>query len=193
MEMWPDTSRLAYSVKRKAEVAAGIFVPPNGNRSNKNFRHTDETKILIKEKVLSARSSATRERGSYMTTAGKISFQTKWKQISFEKRKQFSIDTKEAIRLANEKRSNEADVFAKKHFSTILQMQKQGMTLTEIARKMNKDGHKTRRGSVWTIQTVQQIIKRMANKLRLRDRLKSEIVGVAVPQKKRVIGWDRKI
>ena len=162
MPNWSLERRTAYSERRKNEVAAGINVPPKGNAGNTDFRHTEESKQLMKEKVAEARERIIQERGEYLTTEGKASKKAKMEEwLTPERRKEFAESTKEALVLAKKTQKNKADNFAKKHLPIIQKLKTQGLNLIEIANKLNEDGLTSRRGTSWTDQTVRQILKRL--------------------------------
>lgn len=68
---WSKETEEAYSKRRKTEVAEGICVPPSGNAGNKLFRHTEETKNIIRKKARMNRILITDERPSYISKQGK--------------------------------------------------------------------------------------------------------------------------
>jgi len=66
----------------------------------------------------------------------------------------------EARQLSNETNRREAEAFADKVLSTVLQYRNQGESLPTIADRLNKMGVKTRRGGKWYPSTVANILKR---------------------------------
>lgn len=68
---WSEETKKSYSSKRKEEVAAGINVPPKGNAGNKDFRHTEETKLRQSEIHKELRRKAIEERGSWVSPEGR--------------------------------------------------------------------------------------------------------------------------
>jgi Putative endonuclease segE, GIY-YIG domain len=58
--------------KRKAQIALGIGVPPNGNRGNKDYRHTILNRVAIRAGVAKARERIFSERDTYLTEEGKV-------------------------------------------------------------------------------------------------------------------------
>ena len=104
------------------------------------------------------------------------------KDFSPERREQFAKETIEARKKAEEIRKDEADKFAKKYISIIVAKQKQGFGLVEIAKQLNDEGHKSRRGGEWTDQTVRQILKRFPS---------IDDPPVTPVQRKKIIGWEK--
>ncbi len=70
---WTPEAIASMVEKRKAQIAVGIGVPPLGNRGNKDFRHTEESRKSIKAGVAAARQRIFSERETYHTEQGKIS------------------------------------------------------------------------------------------------------------------------
>jgi hypothetical protein len=167
------------------------------------FRHSDKSKALIQQKVSEAHKRATEERGDYLTQSGKESIKTKLaERLTSDRRKKFAEDTEQARSLAEKARKNAADKFAQKYIPIIKQLQNRGMGLTEIAKHLNTEGHKSRRGGAWTDQTVRQVLKRTVAQPAVKSRdLSSELLGkpkviqqdIKIGTPKRILGWDRKI
>jgi|ERR1035437_519223 hypothetical protein len=123
-----------------------------------------------------------------MTEQGKESIRSKLEErLTPERREQFAKETIEARKKAEMVRKEAADDFAKKYGPMILDKQKMGYGLVEIAKQLNNEGHKSRRGAEWTDQTVRQILKRMPKQKPI-VLVKPPII---VPQiRKKWIGWD---
>lgn len=107
--------------------------------------------------------------------------------ITSERREQFSKETIKARELAEKVRKEEADEFAKKYISIIREKLEKGYKLTKIADDMNKEGILSRRGGLWTDQTVRQILNRFPKPIK-KIEPKIEIKNIPL---KRIIGWDR--
>lgn len=162
---WTPERKQTYALRRKAEVAAGINVPPKGNAGNKEFRHTEESKQLMRQKAAEAHERIMAERGSYHTPEGIASRRAKMDDwLTPERRERFREETKEALKLAKRNQKAYADAFAQQHLPMIQSMLTDGFNFLQIAEKMNADGHRTRQDAVWTDQTVRQILKRVGRK-----------------------------
>ena len=106
------------------------------------------------------------ERGSYHTAEGLASMKAKReKMLTPERRQRFAEETKEALKIAKQAQQQIANDFAEKYIPIIEALQKQKLTIIEIASKLNDDGHLSPRGTIWTDQTVRQILKRMKKPL----------------------------
>lgn len=68
---WSKETEDAYSARRKAEVSEGICVPPKGNMGNKDFRHTEKSKNIIRKKARMNRILMSDDRESYISEQGK--------------------------------------------------------------------------------------------------------------------------
>lgn len=110
--------------------------------------------------------------------------------ITSERREQFSKETIKARELAEKVRKEEADEFAKKYISIIREKIEKGCKLTKIADDMNNDGHLTRRGVLWTDQTVRQILNRFP-KEPTKKKIEPKIEIKITPPLRRIIGWDK--
>jgi hypothetical protein len=185
--MWTEEERRLYSIKRKKEVSNGICVP--NNCGNKDFRHTEESKQLIRQRVIEARKRIIEERGSYITLQGLDSIKAKLRErLTFERRKKFGEDTKESLAKAYRCKRAKADIFARKMFKIIKNLQDDGITEKRaLARILNEQGFTSPNGGVWTDQTVRQVLKRISKMVRHRD------ISSQVLKPYRIIGWDRKI
>lgn len=131
-----------------------------------------------------------------MTDQGKDSIKTKWaERLTPERREQFATETIEARKKAETIRKEEADKFANKYISIIKEKQKMGFNLVEIAKQLNEEGHKSRRGSEWTDQTVRQILKRVPEPIVIKPLTQNKTIESEifrdVPLKRRVLGWDK--
>lgn len=69
---WSDETEKKYSERRKSEIAQGINVPPKGNAGNKDFRHKEETKQILRQKARENINRLIDERGSYISEQGKV-------------------------------------------------------------------------------------------------------------------------
>lgn len=69
-KIWTVGGREKYSLRRKAEVAAGIAVPPKGNAGNRDFRHTPESKAKGGDGVKQAHARAREEGRAYHSDEG---------------------------------------------------------------------------------------------------------------------------
>jgi DNA invertase Pin-like site-specific DNA recombinase len=69
----------------------------------------------------------------------------------------------EARKKANSRNRQEANKFAIKILETVKSDREEGKTLSEIAKKLNSLGVKTRRGGSWHHSTVNNLFKQVAN------------------------------
>lgn len=203
---WKKVTREEYSARRRKEVADGIHPPPIANRGNKEFRHSEETKTLIKQKVQAARRRVAEERGAYFSDEVITSIKAKLaERMTPERRERFRQETKRAILMAHEVQQKQADDFAMKHEKIITLMQRQGIGLVVIAAKLTEAGYKSPRGGAWTDQTVRQVLKRIKNfaaakKIGDKPRDLSSEVLISVPRaptvvrtgnRPKIIRWER--
>jgi hypothetical protein len=65
-KFWTD----AMKEKRRSDIAAGIGVPPQGNRGNKKYRASDDTIAKSKASQAKARERVAAERPDYITDQG---------------------------------------------------------------------------------------------------------------------------
>lgn len=151
------------------------------------FRHTEDSKDRIRHGVAKAHQKAVVERGQYISDKGIESIRSKLiNRMTEDRRRQLADETKEARSKANQVRKRLADTFALKFRSIIMQMQQDGMGLSEIAKNLNASGHVARRGGAWTDQTVRQVLKR-TQKPTSRG-VSSEVIE-NLHTDRRVIGW----
>lgn len=158
---WSPERKKQYSIRRKAEIAEGINLPPNNYmRGNKDFRHTEISKQKMRDSVAKARKRILEERGSYLTQEGLTSRKAKLQvTLTPERRKQIGEKSKEALAKGRGVVTKNANEFAQKYLSIIRQLQNDGFNLLQIAAKLNADGHVTSRGLQWTDQTVHCLLK----------------------------------
>jgi len=195
---WTKVTREEYAARRKAEYAVGINVLPEGNRGNKDFRHSNKSKALLRQRIAENREKAKEEGRDYVSPEGiEIAKIKRNAHFTPERRAQYAEDTKDARVVAEQARKQAADKVARQFLPMILDMQQQGLGLTEIANRMNAQGFKTRRGSIWTDQTVRQILKRQPDPVPLVRGITTEVYGIVHPptdhqpihREVRFIGW----
>lgn len=160
---WTQERKADYSIRRKAEVANGVNVPPdNYMRGNTDFRHSEASKQKIQKSVAKAVERAIKERGSYVTLEGLASRRAKQEQwLTPERRQQFVEDTKEAINAAHEVFQRNTEQFTKSFAPLILDLQDAGLNFKEIAKRLTDQGHKARHGGSWTDQAVADLLTRV--------------------------------
>jgi hypothetical protein len=145
--------------------------------------HSEATKRRIAERISQAHERLRRERGGYLTAEGKASLKAKCAaHYTPERRRWHGERQRHALDLAHHGSTKAADRFARRFLPILLDMQKKGMGLREIAREMNARGYTTRRGCCWTDQAVRQVLKRRGN-----------IIAAEVMKRPRFIGWDRHV
>jgi group I intron endonuclease len=160
---WTSERKTAYSIRRKAEVAAGINVPPiTYMTGNTDFRHAEESKAKMRKSVAQARERIISERGSYLTPEGLASRRAKREaSLTPERRERYREETKAAVIKAHAVLTEKADVHAEQYKPIIRELQEQGLNLLQIAAKLNENGHTTRRGMPWTDQAIRLLLRRL--------------------------------
>lgn len=138
------------------------------------YKHTEDDIAKIKAGVAEARERISKERGNYLTPEGKETHKEKCSNISQERRDRYARETVAALKVAKKRQKDLADAFAKKYLRLIERMQKEGFNLSQIAAKLTAEGHTSRRGGIWTDQTVRQILKRTNRHVAAKDNSAAE-------------------
>ena len=145
--------------------------------------HSEDSRRRISARIMQAHERRRREYGSYLTDEGRASARAKRAaHYTPERRRWHGERQRHALALAQHGCIKAADRFARRFLPLLLDMQKKGMGLREIAREMNARGYATRRGGCWTDQAVRQVLKRRRN-----------IIAAEVMKHRRFIGWDRTV
>lgn len=170
-------------------------IPPN--IGNKDFRHSEESVELIRQRAFEVHERKIEERGYYVSPEGIETAKVKRNaHFTPERRQQYEEETRTAREMAEQVRKEKADEYAKQFLPLIVEMQRKGLGMIEIAKEMNALGHKSRRGGPWTDQTVRMMLKRRPEPAPVVRKLDDEVFGhaQAKPVKPaqpgtRFVGW----
>jgi len=142
---WTNVSRDEYAARRKEEVRKGINVPPTGNRGNKTFRHTDESKERIRTSLIARKERRITELGY---------------NISPEQTKRKAEIGRKNIQNANLLHKQKMNIFIKKMIPIFIDLYNHDIFLPkDIVAQLNLSSQLTFKNKLWTEQTISKLLK----------------------------------